>query len=734
MTQPIETNLPGRPLMPGAVVAELAQAVSAKGPSYVPRTKHLDAGAPRYTNRLVLEPSPYLLQHAHNPVNWYPWGEEAFAAARRENKPVFLSIGYSTCHWCHVMEEESFEDEEIAAYLNQHYVCIKVDREERPDVDAVYMSAVQNLTGGGGWPMSVWLTADREPFFAGTYFPPRDGVRGVRRGFLTLVRELGETFKKDPAQVRQAAQALVKAVKDDMEGAADAAGSGVPEPKVIAATVGYLKNAFDPVYGGLRRAPKFPSNVPIRLLLRYHRRTGDERALHMALLTLEKMAAGGLYDQVGGGFHRYATDALWLVPHFEKMLYDNALLTVAYLEGFQQSGREDFARVAREVLDYVLGEMTSPEGGFYSATDADSPGPDGRREEGVFFVWSLDELEAVLGPEAEAFAQHYGITRQGNFEGANIPHVLVPNEATWGALAGARQKLYEARRLRPPPLRDEKILAAWNGLMLSAFAVGGRVLDEPRYVHAATRAADFLLRHMRKDGRMVRSYKEGRVQPRGFLEDQAFVAAGLLDLFEATADPRWLEASQGLAQATEEHFADLERGGWFTSAHDGEPLLARERPAYDGAEPSGTSVAIMNALRLYTFASDPAWKTVAEKGLASLQPRLVQSGLGLTEALLALDRHADKPREIVIVWPPGQRHTAQPLIDVVRRAFVPNRALVTAEAGPSLEALARWVPFVSGKEPEGGRATAYVCEEGRCELPVTDPARFAAQLQKVRPY
>jgi uncharacterized protein YyaL (SSP411 family) len=723
----VVSNLPGGPEMPELVVAALAEGLAARGPDYLPRTRHRDGRRPRFTNRLIQQTSPYLLQHAHNPVNWYPWSDEAFDDARRLGRPVFLSIGYSTCHWCHVMEEESFEDEEIAAYLNQHYVCIKVDREERPDVDAVYMAAVQNLTGSGGWPMSVFLNHAREPFFAGTYFPPRDGVRGARNGFLTIVRELHRTFTQDAARVAQAAAALTESVKKDMEGAPGGSGA-VPAGSTIGAAVSYYRRAFDEVHGGVRRAPKFPSNLPIRLLLRYHRRTGDQDALGMASLTLEKMASGGIYDQVGGGFHRYSTDERWLVPHFEKMLYDNALLAVAYAEGFQVTGKPLFARVLRETLDYVLREMTSPEGAFYSATDADSEG-----EEGKFFVWSAAELRTLLGAEAERFIRHYGVSEGGNFEGHNILEVPTPDEAEHAALAGARKTLYDVRARRIPPLRDEKVLAAWNGLMISGLAVGGRVLGESRYLEAARRAAAFVLERLREGDRLARSYKDGRRQAHGFLEDQVFVAAGLLDLFEATFEARWLGEALALSGAVEKHFADRSRGGWYMTADDAEKLLARERPSYDGAEPSGTSVALLNAARLATFTGDDRWRVVAEKGFASIHQVLAERTLAMTEALLALDYATDVPREVAVVWPGGQGpESAEPLLAVLRSTFLPSRALA---GGPEpLAEVARLATFVEGKTTQGGRAAAYVCERGRCELPTSDPAVLRAQLARVTPY
>ncbi|HVV50139.1 MAG TPA: thioredoxin domain-containing protein, partial [Polyangia bacterium] len=614
-------SLEGDPALPGVarrspeLEAKLRAALAAKGAAYRPRTHHLNPdGSPKYTNRLILEASPYLLQHAHNPVNWYPWGDEAFARAKREGKPIFLSVGYSTCHWCHVMEAESFEDEEIARYLNENYVAIKVDREERPDIDAVYVSAVQSLTGSGGWPMSVWLTPERTPFFGGTYFPPRDGARGARQGFLSLLTELATTYHADPNRIVTEAGKLAAAVRQDLGGplsspAASAGPTGTPEAAVISALVEYLKRAFDNSNGGMRGAPKFPSSLPVRLLLRYHRRTGDAEALRMATLTLEKMAAGGINDQIGGGFHRYSTDERWLVPHFEKMLYDNALLAVAYLEAHQATGRADFARIARETVDYVLAEMTAPSGAFYSATDADSDGAEGK-----FFIWSEPEIRAALGPGpvADRFVRYYGVTPAGNFEGRNILFVPKPDEQERAALVAARAKLYAIRARRIPPARDDKILAAWNGLMISALAQAGRILGEPRYTAAAARAAEFLLSTVRPGGALARSFEGGRLGPPGFLEDYAFLAACLFDLFEASFDPRWLREALALCADTERLFGDPAFGGWFTTSVKHETLLAREKPSYDGAIPSGTSVAILNALRAAAFTGDDHWRAGAD--------------------------------------------------------------------------------------------------------------------------
>jgi len=732
---------PGAEPFSAELTGRLAAALGARGPAYVPRTHHLAAreaaGAPAgplFTNRLILETSPYLLQHAHNPVNWFSWGEEAFAEARRLSRPVFLSIGYSTCHWCHVMEEESFEDLEIATFLNTHYIAVKVDREERPDVDAVYMSAVQRLTGSGGWPMSVWLDADRRPFFGGTYFPPRDGARGTRHGFLTILGELVRTFHREPERVAQATTALVAIVREDMEGKGGQAAEGpasagrptAPDRGTIDATVDFFKRSFDRANGGVRRAPKFPSNVPIRLLLRHHVRTGDPESLQMALLTLEKMAGGGMYDQLGGGFHRYSTDAEWLVPHFEKMLYDNALLVVAYAEAHQLTGREDLARVARETCDYVLREMTDAGGGFYSATDADSEG-----EEGRFFVWTEAEIRAVLGegPVTEAFLRHYDVRARGNWEGNTILNVPQPDEEMWRELADARAKLYAVRARRPPPLRDDKILTAWNGLMISGLAVAGRVLDEPRYVAAAARAAAFALEHLRgPDGALQRSYKDGRARHRGYLDDHAFLAAGLLDLYEATFEARWIEAALALAAETERAFADP-AGGWFMTSADHEALIARERPAYDGAEPSGTSVALMNAARLAAYTDDERWRTAAERAVAAHARTLVERPVAMTEALLAVDFLRGDPREVVVVWREGAdgEPGSESLRAALRRAFVPAR-VVACGSEAAVTALGRIAPFARDKVAIGGDATAYVCRQGRCELPVKEAGAFAAQL------
>ena len=735
-------SLPGAAPFDAALQARLRGAWQQRKPGYRPRTRHIDKdGAPRYTNRLFLETSPYLRQHAHNPVNWYPWGDEAFLAARRLGRPVLVSIGYSTCHWCHVMEEESFEDEEIARVLNEGYVAIKVDREERPDVDTIYMTAVQALTGRGGWPLNVWLTADRAPFFGGTYFPARDGERGVRTGFLSLLRQMQKAHAEQGERVASSAAQLVAAVSEHL--AARDARAGLPGASVLLAAAESYRAGYDAEWGGMQGAPKFPSSLPVRFLLRHHRRTGDAQSLAMATRTLERMASGGIHDQLGGGFHRYSVDARWLVPHFEKMLYDNALLAMAYLEASQASGRDDFARVARGILAYVEREMTSPAGAFYSASDADSEAPGGRREEGRFFTWTPEEIRAVLAPDAARLAEtYYGVTSAGHVDGRSVLHAAHPvgevarelglsEQAARASLEDSRRRLLAARERRPRPLRDEKILTAWNGLAISAFARAALVLGEPRLAAQAARAADFVLTRMRENGRLLRSHSEGRSRHNAYLEDYAFLIAGLLDLYEASGSPRWLREAIELDQVLAQHYEDP-AGGYFAISDDHERLLARAKPAQDGAEPSGNSVQALNLLRLHEWSDDDRYRQRAERTLAAFGARLEKAPDALSELLLAADFHNDTPKQIVIVTP-TQRSQAAPLLDKLRATFVPNRTLVVAAEGSDLQAQARLLPLLEGKRALGGKATGYVCERRVCERPTSDPQLFAAQLAKTEP-
>ena len=740
-TERVDTTLPGAEALDRNLDGEIQAAWANREEGYKPRTQHLNAdGTPKFTNRLFLETSPYLLQHAHNPMNWHPWGDEAFETARRLGRPVLLSVGYSTCHWCHVMEEESFDDVEIARYINENYIPIKVDREERPDVDGIYMAAVQAFTGRGGWPMTVWLTAERKPFYGGTYFPARDGDRGTRRGFLTLLKLLRKEFDTAPDRVSERAGRFVDAIGKMLE---PAAGDSLPDADLLHRVARFYRGRFDSDRGGLSGAPKFPSSLPVRLMLRYHRRTDDPQALEMATRTLEKMAQGGMYDHAAGGFHRYSTDERWLVPHFEKMLYDNALLVVAYLEAYQVTGREDFARVAREILRYVERDMTSPEGAFYSATDADSLNPEGEREEGWFFTWTPAEIDELLGKDrARVINAYYAVTEKGNFEGRNILHT--PKSATAVAkelglskpevlsvVQESRGLLYQKRKKRPPPLRDEKILTSWNGLMISAHARAALVLGVATYARRAERAAEFVLDHLLRDGRLLRSYKSGQGRHNGYLDDYAFLTAALLDLYEATGKPRWLREAIDLDGVLEKHYEDKDNGGFFMTSDDHEQLLAREKPSYDGAEPAGNSVAVMNLMRLHELTTDDRYRQRAVKAFRAFEKIFARSPSALSEMLLALDFHLDTAKEIVIITP-RSREEAEPMLARLRETFVPNRILSVATEGSGMAAHAKLVPLIEDKAALRGKPTAYVCEKRICELPTSDPETFAEQIRKVR--
>ena len=734
--------LPGAGAFPEPLVEKIKVAWAARDANYKPRTAHLNKdGSPKYTNRLFLESSPYLRQHAHNPLNWYPWGDEAFETAKKLHRPVLLSVGYSTCHWCHVMEEESFDDQEIARYLNENYVTIKVDREERPDVDAIYMKAVQMLTGSGGWPMTVWLTPDQKPFYGGTYFPARDGDRGARVGFTTLLRKLKEIYDTQADRVAQASAQLTESIQPNL--GADRGGQGLPAAPVLQDAVQAYAKRFDSTYGGAGGAPKFPSNLPIRFLLRHYRRTGSEQSLKMATLTLEKMAAGGVYDHIGGGFHRYSTDARWLVPHFEKMLYDNALLAMDYLEALQVAGRQDFARVAREILRYVQRDMTSAEGAFYSASDADSPDAHGHNQEGLFYTWTPTEIEVVLGKDRGRIVNgYYAVTSGGNFDGRNIlntPKSLedvakdlkLPPDKVRSTVEESKDLLYAARSKRPPPARDDKILAAWNGLMISAHARAALILGEEVYARRAERAADFVLTRMRKDGRLLRSYKDGQGRHDAYLEDYAFMIAALLDLYEATSNPRWLQEAFGLDAVLESSYEDKNGGAFFLTSADHEKLLAREKPSYDGAEPSGNSVQAMNLLRLHEFTTKDRYRQRWEKTIGAFNQVLSKAPTAMSEMLLAVDFYLCTPKEVVIVAP-ASRGDAEVLLAQLRSTFLPNRIIAVAAQGEDLNAQAKLVPLLENKIAQKGKPTAYVCERGVCDLPTTAPDVFARQLRKVR--
>lgn len=716
-----------------------------RGSAYTPRTRHLsENGRAKYTNRLFLESSPYLLQHAHNPVDWYPWGDEAFETAQKLQRPVFVSIGYSTCHWCHVMEEESFEDEGIAEYLNRHYVSIKVDREERPDVDSIYMSAVQALTGQGGWPLNVWLTPDRKPFYAGTYFPARDGDRGAATGFLTLLTKIKELYAARPEAIRQSSTELTAAIRKML---ATAPGGDLPKADLLHKAIAHYKNRFDSKYGGIEGAPKFPSSLPIKLLLRYHRRTNDSVILDMAVMTLAKMARGGIYDHVGGGFHRYATDENWMVPHFEKMLYDNALLASTYLEGYQATGNSDFARMARDILHYIKRDMTSPEGAFYSATDADSPTPDGHMAEGAFFTWTPDEIDAALGRDRGNIIQtYYGVDRTAEFEGRYILNTplsiadaaavlkITPDELQH-VIDESRPILYDARQLRPPPLRDEKLITSWNGLMISAFARSGLMLSEPSYIACAQRATAFILNHLHLGGRLYRTYKDKAARHNACLDDYAYFIGALLDLYEATHEPYWLEKAMELDATLSLFYEDRTNGGFFMTSSDHEALIAREKSGWEGALPSGNAVAALNLLRLGELTTDSEYDKRAEKLFASFSNLLSSSPSALSSMLLAADFHLDTPKEIVIVTPEKGSSTANPFLDEFRKQFLPNSTLTVVNHDRKTQKnLEDILPSVKDKSAVNGMTTAYLCEKGACGLPTTQPDEFARQITHVTAY
>jgi uncharacterized protein YyaL (SSP411 family) len=737
-------TLPGAPAFDPALRARLTRAAAAVDGSHPPRTRHRRTdGQPRYTNRLVLEHSPYLLQHAHNPVDWYPWGDEAFARALAEHRPVLLSIGYSTCHWCHVMEDESFEDEEIAAYLNANYVAIKVDREQRPDLDAAYMRAVLALTGNGGWPMTIWLTPARQPFFATTYIPPHDGERGMRVGLLTLLRELRAAFDEQPERVAQQAAAVTARVRAL---ALPPAGEAVPGAAVLRRAFAEYASTFDDAHGGFGGAPKFPPPAALAFLLRYHRRTGDARALEMVTRTLEAMAAGGIHDQIGGGFHRYATDTAWQVPHFEKMLTDNAQLAIAYLEAYQATHRPEFAAVARDVLGYVAREMTAPDGAFYTATDADSgdtaaADPDGAGREGVFFVWTPAEIRAALAPaSAQAVLAFYDVTPTGNFRGATVLHAprpLADVARTLGTepehlglvLAEARQVLYAQRAHRPPPAIDTKIVTAWNGLMISAFARGGAILGVPSYVERARAAAHAFLDDATA-GHLHRSRTAGVAEEEGFLEDYADLAAGYLDLYDATFDVAWLRAALALHATMATRFRDPAGGGFFETAANVQPTLARLKPEDDLPLPSGNAVAAATLLRLAELTGDDALRRRAEDTVRALAPDLERAPTRAPRLLAVVDFLLDRPRAVVIVHPRAPRDARR--IAVVRARFLPNHVLAVLR-DDQIAAQTALMPMLADKGAQGGRSTAYVCTRGACRLPTSDPAALDAQLAEVTP-
>ena len=691
-----------------------------------------DHAPQRQPNRLIHETSPYLLQHAYNPVDWYPWGPEALAQAAQLKRPILLSIGYSSCHWCHVMERESFENESIARLMNEHFICIKVDREERPDLDEIYMQATLALNRNqGGWPMTVFLTPDQKPFFAGTYFPPED--RWGRPGFPTLLKKIAEFWDKDQAGVTSQAANLTARLQDGVQAPSP---TTVGEAELDTAVTQFAEE-FDAKHGGFGGAPKFPPATGLSLLLHCYHRTKDPHTLTMVRTTLDAMAAGGIYDQVGGGFARYSTDERWLVPHFEKMLYDNALLARVYVEAYQVTGDANYRRIACETLEYVLKEMTSPEGGFFSATDADSEGVEGK-----FFVWTPDEIRAVVGNDEDAkrFCAYYDVTAAGNWEHQNVLHTpksveVVAKELGVSVqdlqetLARVKPMVYAARAKRVAPGLDDKIITAWNGMMISAMAEAGRVFDVPRYREAAQRAADFLLTSLSKpDGRLLRTYRAGKAHLDAYLEDYAYFAEGLIDTYETEGDERYLSAAARLAERIVADFSDAKHGGFFTTASGHEALILRSREGPDGATPSGNAVAASVLARLSYHLDRDEFRQAATAAVRAYGRQIARYPRAFAKSLLVVDLLTSGPVEIALVGRPDDPGTAS-LRAAVSRTYLPNRVL--AYRDPKQPETIH--PLLQGKTLVQGKAALYVCRNFACRQPITDPADLAAQLDPKRP-
>ncbi len=677
--------------------------------------------AHKYTNRLINQTSPYLLQHAHNPVDWYPWSEEAFERAKKENKPVFLSIGYSTCHWCHVMETESFENEKIAGIMNEHFVSIKVDREHRPDVDGIYMSAIQMMTGSGGWPLSVFLTPNGRPFFGGTYFPPKD-IYG-RPGFERVLLAIAEAWKNKQQELVESSNKISKVLSNLTRPTEKETLS----PDMLKSGFDYFKATFDPINGGFGPAPKFPQPTNLSMLLSYWHRTNDTQALQIVEKTLDVMAKGGIYDHLGGGFHRYATDEKWLVPHFEKMLYDQALLSKVYLQAHQATGKKKYAETAREIFDYVLRDMTDPEGGFYSAEDADSEG-----KEGAFYVWEAEQINSMLDKEeAEIFSTYYGVTKKGNFEENKTIFNITPSKEQlekkflkdytelMNIISSARIKIFNERSKRIRPHRDDKIITAWNGLMISSMAYGGAVLQEEKYSKAAEKAGRFILDALYKKGRLMRYYSRDQAVELAFLDDYAFTIMGLLDLYQTSFEAKWLIDAKMLAEEMIELFADNEHGGFFLTGKDSEKLISRIKPNTDGVIPSGNSAAAFALLKLGKLAMNSYFTEQGFKILEFFSQQLKQSSGYSSEMLTALNFWLGPTPEIVIAGNADAADTRQ-MLKLIRKKFLPNTVVLLHQQNKLDSGIDKIIPFIKNITAIENKATAYVCENFACKQPVNN--------------
>ncbi|SFM39628.1 thioredoxin domain-containing protein [Salibacterium qingdaonense] len=675
-------------------------------------------------NRLIDEQSPYLQQHAHNPVDWYPWGEEAFEKARKENKPVMVSIGYSTCHWCHVMERESFEDEDIAKLMNDRFVAIKVDREERPDVDAIYMTACQAMTGHGGWPLNVFVTPDQKPFYAGTYFP-KESMRGMP-GMTDVITQLYDRYQDDPEKIKEVSEQMADVVQPQTAGH-----DSVLSEEALAKGFHELQQTFHPTYGGFGNAPKFPTPHVLMYLFRYYRWSGDEKALDMARTTLDGMAAGGMYDHIGGGFARYSVDEKWLVPHFEKMLYDNALLAIAYTEGWQVTGESRFRQTAEEVLDYVLRGMQDAKGGFYSGEDADSEGVEGK-----FYLWTPGQIKQILGEEnGSLFCEVYDITEDGNFEGVNIPNLIGQSPEAFARghdldpkqvrerVEQAKPLLFEAREERIHPHTDDKMLTSWNALMTAALARAGRAFDSDRYVDAAERAFAFIESHLLQDGRVMVRYRGGDVKHKGFIDDYANILWALLELYESTLKPEYLTKARYYADQMTALFWDEENGGFYFYGSDAEELLTRPKESFDGAMPSGNSTAVRELLRLARFTGNTAYEEKVRSAQDAFARELTEIPGAHFHFLQSYLLLCSDMKEVVVLT--GEDEEARTVTNALQQRFYPE---VTYLIHDDPGALAEAAPFASYYHKIEGKTTVYVCRNFACRQPVTEAAEALRML------
>ncbi len=711
-SSPVQYDSHGRPLLPTAAAL-----------------KRLPEDGGEHFNRLVFEKSPYLLQHAGNPVDWYPWGDAAFEKARQEDKPIFLSIGYSTCHWCHVMEHESFEDSTVAALLNDAFICIKVDREERPDIDQLYMSVCQAMTGSGGWPLTILMTPDKRPFFAGTYLPKE--TSGPRWGLLDFVPRVKSAWAGERTKLLDSAARVVDFLKQNSQPTA----GGTLDDKVLKTAFQQLASSFDADFGGFGQSPKFPTPHNFTFLLRYWQRTGDSQALEMVEKSLQQMRLGGVFDHVGFGFHRYSTDRLWLLPHFEKMLYDQATLAMAYTETFQATGKEIYALVAREIFQYVLRDMTSPEGGFYSAEDADSEG-----EEGLFYVWKPEEIKEILGDEEGAFfIEMFNVKAGGNFAdqatghktGDSILHLQgsfaelaaeknIPEDVLTTKWESARKKLFSVREKRIHPLKDDKVLTDWNGLMIAALAKAAVAFNEPSYTKAAKNAADFVLSRLRNnDGTLLKRYRDGEAALPAHAEDYAFTIWGLIELYQASFEVRYLREALALNNVFIKHFWDEENGGFFFTADtNNEELLVRNKEIYDGAIPSANSVAALNLVRLARMTANEDFEKKSGQIFRAFAMQVNRAASGHTQLMSAVDFATGPSFEVVIAGDPGREDTKN-MLRALHEKFIPNKVVVFRPANEAEPEIVQLAAYTEHQRAINGQATAYVCRNFACKAPTT---------------